>query len=819
MSTAPPASDLERRKQVKLRIRADLAIEPQRYEGRTFYVVKDPVSLRYYRFKEHERFLIRMMDGTHTLDEAQKEFEKKFRPQRLPLEELESFAQQLLTAGLAHNEFPQSGKQLFDRRKKRRRREWLAALTNILYIKIPIYDPDKLLNRMLNQGLFPTFLKLPIQIMFWGWLLFCLLAPPLAGAALVADHFGLFHGRVHTFLEFVGFTRLFWIMVYVLVALKVLHLLSRDMKFIFTRWFLALSVGVMLWAILLVLMHFNTFWDRLPDYHAFFAFKMVFYLWIALGVVKVIHEFGHGLSCKAFGGEVHEMGALFLCLSPCLYCNVSDAWSMPSKWRRIIISFAGIYVELIIAAIATFVWWYSPAGTFTNEMSLSLMVVCSVSTVVFNANPLMRFDGYYILADWLEIPNLRDQSNRYLKNLFLEHGLGVEVQPEPYMFLWRRVLFVTYAITSFLYRWFVTFRILGFLYEFLGPKLKTVSALMVIAAVASLVGWPAYRMGKAYHRRGRLPDMNSKRVTITSAVFATVVLLFLFVPLPVSWVREIGLVQAQPDAIQNVWVPHPPAILERLHVRDGELVQEGQILAEFRSLDVEKELAEARAHLQGRDAEIKTLRDQAAQGVAAARRAEIERERAMAEGERAIFLTQVNVADTKKKQLVLRAPQAGIIMSPPHRDEVGKHWEKEQSKPFCSIGDPKRLQVTMPIGPADYRLLKDDNAYALPVTIRVQGRDTDTWTGRIIDLPQSEAKEVPLALTTKGGGPLAIKTGTQNNVYVPQSQHYLVRIEIDDPDAAVCPGTLAKVKIHCRPRSCGWLTWRWIASTFELGLW
>ena len=134
-------------------------------------MVKDPVSLRYYRFKEHERFLIRMMDGTHTLDEAQKEFEKKFRPQRLPLEELESFAQQLLTAGLAHNEFPQSGKQLFDRRKKRRRREWLAALTNILYIKIPIYDPDKLLNRMLNQGLFPTFLKLPIQIMFWGWLL------------------------------------------------------------------------------------------------------------------------------------------------------------------------------------------------------------------------------------------------------------------------------------------------------------------------------------------------------------------------------------------------------------------------------------------------------------------------------------------------------------------------------------------------------------------------------------------------------------------------------------------------------------------------
>src|SRR6478672_2087762 len=131
-----PASDLERRKKVRLRIRADLAIAPQKYEGRTYFVVKDPVSLRYYRFKEHEHFLIRLMDGKHTLDDAQKEFEKRFRPDRLTLEDLEQFGQQLLTAGLAQNEAPQAGKQLFDRRAKRRRMEWLQTLTNILYIKI-----------------------------------------------------------------------------------------------------------------------------------------------------------------------------------------------------------------------------------------------------------------------------------------------------------------------------------------------------------------------------------------------------------------------------------------------------------------------------------------------------------------------------------------------------------------------------------------------------------------------------------------------------------------------------------------------------------
>src|SRR4030081_3702119 len=279
----PPVSDLERRKQVRLRIRGDLGISTQRYEGRTYYVVKDPVSLRYYRFKEQEYFLLKLMEGTHTIDQAQKKFEQRFRPDRLTLEDLEHFSQQLLTAGLVQNESPQAGKQLYDRRAKRRRMELLQTFTNILYIKIPVFDPEKLLNRMLPY-----------------------------------------------------------------------------LRWMFTITFLLLSVGFMLGAVLLVLTHFETFLDRLPSYQEFFSFKTVVYLWAALGVVKVIHEFGHGLSCKAFGGEVHEMGFLILCFSPAMYCNVSDAWTLPNKWKRIIISFAGIYVELIIAAISTFIWWNSP---------------------------------------------------------------------------------------------------------------------------------------------------------------------------------------------------------------------------------------------------------------------------------------------------------------------------------------------------------------------------------------------------------------------------------------------------------------------------
>src|SRR5919197_4372666 len=129
------AADLERRKQVRILLRPDLGIEPQKYEGRTYFVLKDPVSLRYYRLKENEHFLLQFLDGKHTLEDAQKAYEKEYRPERLRLEDLEGFAQQLLTAGLALSDSPKAGKQLFERRGKRRRRELMQTITNILYIK------------------------------------------------------------------------------------------------------------------------------------------------------------------------------------------------------------------------------------------------------------------------------------------------------------------------------------------------------------------------------------------------------------------------------------------------------------------------------------------------------------------------------------------------------------------------------------------------------------------------------------------------------------------------------------------------------------
>jgi len=745
-AVAPQAADLERRKKVKIALRRDLEITPQKYEGRTYYVVKDPVSMRYYRFKEQEHFLIGLMDGTYSLDDAQKEYEKRFRPERLTLEDLEGFAQQLLTAGLAHNESPQAGKQLFDRRKKRVRSEWMQTLTNILYIKIPIFDPEKLLNRMLPH-----------------------------------------------------------------------------LRWIFTTWFMALSVCWMMTAVLLVATHFETFREKLPDYHEFFSFGTVAYLWAALGVVKVIHEFGHGLSCKAFGGEVHEMGALFLVFSPCLYCNVSDAWTLPNKWKRIIISFAGIYVELIIAATATWIWWYSPAHPFINNMSLSLMVVCSVSTVVFNANPLMRYDGYYILADWLEIPNLRDRSNRFLQRLCMDYCLGIEVQPEQYMALWRRVMFVLYAVISYVYRWVITFSILYFMSQFLKPyKLGVVSGMLAFAAAGSMIGWPLYRLGKNLHKRGRLPDMKGVRVAITTAVCAAVLVFIFFVPMPVSRVRGQALVQVQRDDVDSVFVLLP-GTLEITPPRDGQTVKEGERLALFRNLELETAIRDAQIERDRNNNEFRDLRNLLGfqgEGTDEAR-AKLNQQMTEAKGKYEQYLHAYEVLKKQSTYLELTAPRTGVVMKPPSSDDVGKYFEK--GAPFCRIGDPQRLRVLMPVSPADYRLLQGDLDIAriLPVTIRVQGRADLTWHGRISQLPEQEAKHIPVGLTNKGGGNIAVKPATKQDQegLVPQSQQYLIGIDIVDSDAKICPGTMAQAKIHCRWRTCAWWGWRAFSSAFDIGDW
>ena len=510
-SLAPTTPFGQAAEHLVVRLRPDLVVQPQFYEGMTHYVIKDPLALKYFRFKIEEYFLLEQFDGKHTLQEVKKAFERKYRPQTISIEDLTRFVAQLHEAGIIQIDSPDQAKVLIRRRKKNRWRKIWSFLANILFIKIPIIDPERLLT-----GMYPYF------------------------------------------------------------------------RWIFTRTFISLSTLSMLVAVSLVFSQWKTFYDKLPDFQSFFNWWTIASFWVCLACVKVIHEFGHGLTAKHFGGEVHEMGILFLVLTPALYCDVTDSWLLPNKWKRIWISAAGIYVECFLASIATFVWWYSTPGLM-NSLAMATMFICSVNTIMFNANPLLRYDGYYVMADWLEIPNLRIKSTQFFGYLFQEKVLGLEIPVQSYLPRSRRYLFVTYAIASYVYRWFVTFAILWFLSQVLKPyKLEGVSYLLALFSLVPLVGMPFYQIFKFVRTPGRLRKVKKARAAAFGVAAIAIVGGILLIPTPLRIQGSMVLKLAKPE---EVYAETEGRLVE-LNVKNGDWVAKDTVLAKLSNPEKQKELSQ-----------------------------------------------------------------------------------------------------------------------------------------------------------------------------------------------------------------------------------
>ena len=673
-------------RKLPIRKRPDLQARRQRYQGRIYWVVKDPVGLQYYRFEEEEYAILQMLDGDSSLDEIAERFEREFPPQTIRTEELQQFIGMLHRSGLVITDAPGQGQQLVKRRAEKTKQERLATLANILSLRFKGVDPERFFN-----FIYP-----------------------------------------------------------------------------YIRWFFSVTamcvcITIGLAALTLIVVQFDVFHSRLPDFHSFFKAKNWLWLGLTLCVTKILHEFGHGLSCKHFGGECHEIGVMFLVLTPCLYCNVSDSWMLPNRWHRAAIGAAGMYVELVLASICTFIWWFTSPGSPVSYICLNVMFISSVSTLMFNANPLLRYDGYYILSDILEIPNLRQKASTILNRKLGAWCLGLEEPEDPFLPQRKQWLFATYTVASAIYRWVVTFSILYFLNRVFQPYgLKVLGQAIALGSIYGLVGQPLWSLYKFFKVPGRLGDVKRARLYATFVLVIGAFVGIGLVPLPSHVYCPLEVQARKAD-----WVyADVDGILEEVYVHPGQKVKEGDPLAQLRNIDTEISVAE-----------LTGQRNVFATQLEGLHYASFDDRRAASQIDpitKALRGTEQQLVERRidLENLKLVAPNAGTVLPPPIVEKRGDEtahlatWNGSPFDPenlgarlvtgtkFCQIGDPKLMEARLVIDQNDIEFV----ARGQKVEIMLDQTADYVYTNCEIEQVSTEdLKATPTHMSSLHGGPLASK--------------------------------------------------------------
>jgi len=468
---------------------------------------------------------------------------------------------------------------------------------------------------------------------------------------------------------------------------------ERILEFLlpFTWWIFTKAcamVVAVLAAIALVSVFANwaAFQSKLPGFEAFFNPSEWYMFALVLCVTKVFHEFGHGLSCKRLGGECHEIGFMLLVLTPCLYCNVSDSWRLPNKWHRAAIGAAGMYVEIILATLATFIWWFVQPG-FIQDICLKVMLVSSISTVLFNGNPLLRFDGYYIMSDILEIPNLNQKSTKALTTLLGRNWLGLDIPDDQLMPSNRPWAFATFTVAAFCYRWFVMFSIIFFLMTMLEPyNLESLGIGLALFSVAGMLGMPLYKLYKYMSVPGRMHQVKKVRFfSVLGAILLTLAIVLL-TPLP-HYLRCSMIVV--PNRVEMIYIEEA-GILEECLVKPGDQVEKGQPLARLSNLELELKLAENEGRLRAKEAEVITVT--AAGAINSAGRYQDKLPSLYLEIRDLMQL--VEDLRLQRDKLNLRPPMGGTVLETPYKHQVSSREEDpDTDQPALLSGKNRSVSV------------------------------------------------------------------------------------------------------------------------------
>ncbi|MFH1300272.1 MAG: HlyD family efflux transporter periplasmic adaptor subunit [Planctomycetota bacterium] len=723
---------------LRLRMRADLQVQPLQFGGKTYWGIKDPFSLQYYQLRDEEFFILKLLDGRSSFVTIRRQYEQRFPPQKLEASQLQGFLSRLHQEGLILADAFGQGEILLERRTQKQSQALRSRLMNPLAIRFRGIDPHRLLNRL------------------QPWTALC-----------------------------------------------------------FTPLFLLATLILMTAACTLIITHLDAVIAQLPDFTTFFEANNLILLGCSLALVKVLHELGHAVACRQFGGECHEMGVMLLAFIPCLYVNVSDAWTMPSKWHRIIVSSAGIFVELIISAICVFLWWFSYPGLF-HSLCLNVVFVCSVSTLLLNGNPLLRYDGYYILLDLLEVPNLRQRAQSIVSNRLHHWFFGHKADTllkEPRRL--RRFLFL-YGIASVLYRWFIVIVILTVCYYVLEPYgLEVIAQVMGAFVLMGMLIMPLKSGVNEVQTYAKTGQIQWRRFLIRTALVLILIAGLLFIPLP-HRISAPALIELK-DA-KHVYVTAPGFL--KSAATPQTVLQQGALIAQLQNDEINQEILKLTGQINQQEIRISTLERRQLDDPEAAR------ELPTALEQLADLKDQLQQRQTDQRRLSLRAPLTGTLISAPPKpvsqeEESLSSWSGSPLDPenrdcflergtwLCSLGDPDQLQARLIVDQEDVEFIAPGQS----VRILLDEYPGHVLKGTIQEIAEIDMEDLHPNLIHREEITTELDSTGKRQL---RNTSYLARVTLEPPSERPLIHASGLAKISVSPESLGNKAYRQLRKTIRL---
>jgi len=504
--------------------------------------------------------------------------------------------------------------------------------------------------------------------------------------------------------------------------------------------------------------------------------------------VKAIHELGHGYVLKRWGGEVHEMGVMFLVFLPVPYVDASDTAALRQKWRRAFVGAAGIIVEAFLASLALFIWLNAEEG-MVRAIAFNVMLIGGVSTLLFNGNPLLRFDGYYVLSDLIEAPNLGNRSNRYLGFLIQRHLFGVEHLDAPATSPGEARWLIFYSIASFCYRIFIMTVIISVV----ATKFFVIGVVLAIWATVLMVGVPLGKQLRFLLTSPVLRRNRGRALGVTAGIISGVAILVMLVPLPYStvtegivWTPDESTVYAGASGVVTELVAQPNAVV----VAGEPLIRLKDDFLDARVKVLRAQVAELRLRYESRDtvdpAEAKIIRERLQHSVA-----------------------DLDLTLERQRELLVRSTTDGRFIVPRADDLPGRFVRQGEVLSFVSKQEDSVVRVVVPEDQADVVRNR-----VRAVELKFQNRVTVTVPAAIIREVPALSNTLPsLALSTLGGGEIVLDPTESNQV---MAFSRLLHLELKPDSTEYLPplGSRVYVRFEHGAEPLAWRLYRGIRQVF-----